>query len=194
VDTCKHVRRPRNHIVVASAARRSARSRRGARTRAAPPPSRMLAGLLTCPLSVLSLSATPLPQRWSVRDTGLCGGGIAPSATTCSGHAVPGFSTSEAAWPFQKTGYEDAAFAAAACKKTCAGCIAVTCGPGEAPAPQNITAWCWARSQNNAFCTVPGYSSFSDFPKPPPPPPAFRLPSIFADHMVLQRATAPPGP
>eukprot|EP01043_Picozoa_sp_COSAG02_P025566 COSAG02_NODE_1441_length_12586_cov_484.135581_8_plen_376_part_00 len=154
----------------------------------------MLAGLLTCPLSVLSLSATPLPQRWSARNTGLCGGGIAPSATTCSGHAVPGFSTSEAAWPFQKTGYEDAAFAAAACKKSCAGCIAVTCGPGEAPAPQNITAWCWARSQNNAFCTVPGYSSFSDFPKPPPPPPAFRLPSIFADHMVLQRATAPPGP
>ena len=150
-------------------------------------------GLLICPLSALSLSATPLPQGWSVRKTGLCGGGIAPS-TTCSGHAVPGFSPSEAAWPFQKPGYEGAAFAAAACKKSCAGCIAVTCGPGEAPAPQNTTAWCWARSQNKAFCTVPGYSSFSDFPPPPPPPPPFRLPSIFADHMVLQRATPPPGP
>jgi hypothetical protein len=132
---------------------------------------------------------TALPAGWRVLPKAICNGGIAPSAA-CTGHAAPGFSSGQAAWPFRKDGYDDATYAALSCTKSCAGCVAVTCGPAEQPAPQNVTAWCWARAENTDFCVVPGYTSYSKFPPPPPPPAPFRLPSIFADHMVLQRTTA----
>jgi hypothetical protein len=149
----------------------------------------VLAALAAVAARQPSPAVTPLPDGWTVRQQGLCGGSIAPDGGRCSGVAAPGFSSAEAAWPFRHTGFSDAAFAADACKRSCEGCIAVTCGPAAAPAPGNVTAWCWARSQRTSFCTVPGYSSYSDFPSPPPPLPRFRLPSIFGDHMVLQRAT-----
>ena len=134
-------------------------------------------------LSARALVGTPshhLPAGWSRRDVGICAGRLAPAAA--AGCVVLPAYKGECAFPLAANG----SYAADACAKW-PGCEAVTCGPLAAGEP---VAWCFARSQSIATCSVPGYYSFAAFPPPPPPPPPFRLAAIYGDHMVLQRGPA----